>query len=180
MKDNTNNIKPKKELTKTGNKKMTNKNKGNKKQKFSKRHPKATIAIRITLLLLLMAIVIGSGVVVGMLYGVWGQEFEISEEELAINGNSVVLDKDGKVIAELTGDENRKNITLEEMPQDLTEAYIAIEDERFNSHNGVDFKRTGAAIMSYIFHKGSSSFGGSTITHIEKMNMEKTKKKQRK
>ena len=42
--------------------------------------------------------------------------------------------------------------------------YVAIEDERFYSHKGVDVKRTGAAIFSYVLHFGSSSYGGSTIT----------------
>ena len=144
--------------------KKTNKKGGNKKVKFSKKHPKLTITIRLILLLLVMAAVVGSGIVVGMLYGAWGQEFEISEEELLINGNSVVLDTDGKVIAELSGTENRKIITLEEMPENLINAYVSIEDERFYKHNGVDFKRTSAAIASYIFNRGSSSFGGSTIT----------------
>ena len=50
------------------------------------------------------------------------------------------------------------------MPNNLKNAYVAIEDERFYSHIGIDVKRTGAAIVSYIFHFGSSSYGGSTIT----------------
>ena len=141
----------------------TKKNK-NKKDKFSVRHPKAIIVIRIILLLILMLAVVGSGIVVGMLYGTWGQAFEISEDELMISGNSVVLDSKGKVIAELSGDENRKIISYDEMPEKLRNAYIAIEDERFLSHNGVDFKRTGAAIVTYVFNRGNSSFGGSTIT----------------
>lgn len=141
-----------------------NKKNGNKKEKFSSKHPKATLTIRIILLIILMLAIIGSGVVVGMLYGVWGQEFEISEEELIITGNSIVLDSEGKVIAELSGDENRKIITLEEMPEDLINAFISIEDERYYKHSGVDFKRTAAAIATYVFNGGSSSFGGSTIT----------------
>ena len=44
----------------------------------------------------------------------------------------------------------------------LPKAYVAIEDERFYSHNGVDFKRTGGAIINTVF--GKSSYGGSTIT----------------
>ena len=142
----------------------SNKNNGKKKQKFSVKHPRISLAIRIIILLIVMTAVIGAGIVVGMLYGAWGQDFEISEEELVISGNSVVVDLDGKVIAELSGDENRKIITLGEMPQKLQDAYIAIEDERFQSHSGVDFKRTAAAIATFVFKGGSSSFGGSTIT----------------
>ena len=39
-----------------------------------------------------------------------------------------------------------------------------MEDERFYSHHGIDIRRTGGAILSYITHFGNSSYGGSTIT----------------
>ena len=50
------------------------------------------------------------------------------------------------------------------MPKNLVNAYVSIEDERFYKHSGVDIKRTGGAIISYIIHFGKSSYGGSTIT----------------
>ena len=59
---------------------------------------------------------------------------------------------------------NKKYIKLNNLPDNLKNAYVAIEDERFYSHIGIDVKRTSAAIVSYIFHFGSSSYGGSTIT----------------
>lgn len=52
----------------------------------------------------------------------------------------------------------------ENVPKNLKNAYIAIEDERFYKHGGIDIKRTGGAIISYITHLGKSSYGGSTIT----------------
>lgn len=135
------------------------------KIKFSQKHPKITIALRIILLLILIIAVIATGVVVGMIYGGWGDDFEITKEELVIDSsNSVILDKDGNKLAELSGDENRKIIKLDQMPKNLKNAYVAIEDERFYKHSGVDFKRTGAAVVQYVLHAGKSSFGGSTIT----------------
>ena len=136
-----------------------------KKVKFSKRHPKIALAIRLTILITIITIVVGTGIVIGMLYGMWGSEdFQINEDELVISGNSFIYDSDGKVLAELSGDENRKVITIDEMSQYLPKAYVAIEDERFYEHNGVDIKRTGGAIFTYITHRGNSNFGGSTIT----------------
>ena len=78
--------------------------------------------------------------------------------------NSTVLDIDGNQLATLNGDEKRQIITLDEMSEYLPKAYIAIEDERFYEHHGIDAKRTSNAIYTYIRNDGSSSFGGSTIT----------------
>lgn len=49
------------------------------------------------------------------------------------------------------------------IPDDLKDAFVAIEDKRFYSHKGVDWKRTVSAGVNY-FIKYSDSFGGSTIT----------------
>ena len=65
-------------------------------------------------------------------------------------------------IAELYLDENREWVNYEEMPECLINALVSIEDERFWTHNGVDWKRTAGAIAKYI--AGVDDFGGSTIT----------------
>ena len=74
----------------------------------------------------------------------------------------MIVDANGNVIADLSGDEKRKIVTIDEMADYLPKAYVAIEDERFYQHSGVDFKRTAGAIYKTI--TGNSSFGGSTIT----------------
>lgn len=140
------------------------KKKNNKKIKFSKKHPKIALTIKLFILLIVILLVICAGIIVGMIYGKWGQDFEITEEDLIISGNSKLLDSDNNLLAELSGDENRVVITLDEMSEYLPKAYVAIEDERFYTHSGIDIKRTGGAIFTYITHGGNSSFGGSTIT----------------
>ncbi len=50
------------------------------------------------------------------------------------------------------------------IPQKLVDSFIAIEDKRFYSHFGVDWKRTTAAFANMFFHFYSSNQGGSTIT----------------
>ena len=154
-----------KEKLDTKNKKEKKVNDKNEKKKFSQKHPVIAIILRLILLLIIIIAVIVTGIVVGMLYGGWGEQFEISQDELVIgSSNSTILDKDGNKLAELSGDDNRKIIRLDQMPKNLKNAYVAIEDERFYTHKGVDFKRTGGAIFKYIINKGNSSFGGSTIT----------------
>ena len=78
--------------------------------------------------------------------------------------NSVILDINGEKLATLNGDEKRQIISLDEMSEYLPKAYVAIEDERFYEHRGVDIKRTANAIYTYIKNEGYSSFGGSSIT----------------
>ncbi len=50
------------------------------------------------------------------------------------------------------------------IPQNLANAYVAIEDKRFFEHDGVDWKRTAAAFVNMVIPMSSSKFGGSTIT----------------
>ncbi len=137
--------------------------KKSKKNKFSKRHPKFILIVKILLILFLLACVIGAGIIAGVFFGLFGDDFEITKEELKIGAsNSVVVDANGAEIAHLSGDEKRKIITLEDMADYLPKAYVAIEDERFYQHSGVDIKRTAGAIINTVF--GKSSYGGSTIT----------------
>ncbi len=148
------------------NRKATNRTKKgtNRKGKFSERHPKLMMALRIFILIFLLLCVIGAGVVAGVFFGLFGDDFEITKEELTIGAaNSVIVDQNGGVIANLSGDEKRKIITIEDMSQYLPKAYVAIEDERFYKHHGVDWKRTAGAVFNTVF-TGGSSYGGSTIT----------------
>ena len=135
------------------------------KMKFKYKHPKLALALKIIFITLLLVVVVGAGVIAGLVFGLWGDDLNINLKDLVLAENSVILDSEGTVIAELSGDENRKIITLQEMSPYLPKAYIAIEDERFETHHGVDIKRTGAAILSFVTHKGKSTAGGgSTIT----------------
>lgn len=92
-------------------------------------------------------------------------------KDMLLNEGSIVLDSDGNTIATLGSEKGKIKVSFEQIPDNLKEAYISIEDERYYSHGGVDIKRTTAAIGSYIIHLGSSSFGGSTITQQLVKNM---------
>ena len=135
------------------------------KMKFKYKHPKIALALKIILIIFIILLVVGAGIVGGLMYGLWGDDLNINLSELVLDENSLIIASDGSVLAELSGDENRKVITLEEMSPYLPKAYIAIEDERFRTHHGVDIKRTGAAILSFVTNGGKSTAGGgSTIT----------------
>ena len=145
------------------NEKNKKKSKKNKEGKFSSRHPKLMMFIRIMILIILLLCVIGAGVVAGVFFGLFGDDFEITKEELKIGAaNTVIVDKNGGIVAQLSGDEKRKIISLNDMAEYLPKAYVAMEDERFYKHHGVDIKRTTGAIIKTLL--GDSSYGGSTIT----------------
>ncbi len=59
-------------------------------------------------------------------------------------------------------------VDLEKIPLNMQNAVVAIEDERFRDHEGVDWKRTASAVVNLVinrvFHVGNNEFGGSTIT----------------
>ena len=147
------------------NKKTNKTTKKGKKTKFKDKHPKAATAIKIGIIVFILLAIIGVGVLVGTFFGIFGDELKISPKELVIAmQNSTAYDVDGKEIATLSGGPKRKIISMSEMSKYLPKAYIAIEDERYESHRGVDIKRTAAATFTFLTNGGSSSFGGSTIT----------------
>lgn len=133
----------------------------------TKKHPKAKKIIAITLLTILLIIIIAAGIIIGKVYGIF-KSAKISMQQIAIKyENTIVKDGKGETIAVLTGDENRKVIKFDEMSDYLKKAFVAIEDERFYDHEGVDIKRTASATFKYLLSKvgiGSASYGGSTIT----------------
>lgn len=77
---------------------------------------------------------------------------------------STIYDADGNVMQKLVKEgTNREDVTYDQIPEDLVNAFIAIEDSRFREHNGVDIKgilRAGIVGIT----TGDFSEGASTIT----------------
>ena len=133
-----------------------------KKDKKQKKHPKLRKFIKIMFILLILLFLAGAGVFAAIFFG---DTWDMSEEDLVISmQNSSTYDNEGKQLHELTGEENRKIIPLQDMGEYIPKAFVAIEDERFYKHNGIDLYRTAGAIFTYVTNFGHSSFGGSTIT----------------
>ena len=81
--------------------------------------------------------------------------------ELALT--SVVYAADGSILAEFHASENRVLISYEDLPQVLIDAVVAIEDERFWEHTGVDLQAIARALVQNLKDQAISQ-GGSTIT----------------
>ena len=133
--------------------------KGNSKRKNNKNSIKSKKIKKIIIIIIIILIL-----VFGIILGVSAHRFKTLAKEMMNNQNSIVIDTDGNTIAELGSERKNIDISINDIPDNLKNAYVAIEDERFYKHHGVDIKRTASAIFSYVIHFGSSSYGGSTIT----------------
>ncbi|MBY4981832.1 penicillin-binding protein PBP1A [Streptococcus suis] len=85
---------------------------------------------------------------------------KLSEESLTATVSSKIYDKNGNLIADL-GAEKRSNATIEEIPTDLVNAIVAIEDQRFFNHRGVDVIRIAGSLVNNL--TGGRLQGGSTL-----------------
>lgn len=90
--------------------------------------------------------------------------FNLTEEKYSQNQTSFIYgyDSDGNAVelTRLHGEENRIWVNLDDMSPHLKDAFIAIEDQRFEKHHGVDWIRT----IGVIVKPSNSGQGGSTIT----------------
>ncbi|MCE5343951.1 MAG: transglycosylase domain-containing protein, partial [Eubacteriales bacterium] len=75
---------------------------------------------------------------------------------------SFIYDSQGNVITDYKGTENRVMVSITQMPLNLQHAFVAVEDARFYTHNGVDLKRIlGSFVKNFV---SNTNEGGSTIT----------------
>lgn len=150
-------------------KKLKNKHKGNKSKHSKKKNEENGVdykkAIRKKKMKkIIITVIIIAIIILAIMLGISAYNWKQITTDMFANENSVVVDSDGNVIAELGSERKKIKVENEDMPEDLKNAYVSIEDERYYKHHGVDVKRTGSAIINYVIHMGNSSFGGSTIT----------------
>ena len=97
----------------------------------------------------------------GLVFGYYASKAPtLSEKDLIATTSSKIYDNQNNLIADL-GAEKRINVKTNEIPTDLVNAIVAIEDHRFFNHRGVDFIRIGGAFFSNL--RGGRQ-GGSTLT----------------
>lgn len=112
---------------------------------------------------LIVCIAAAIGAVFGVANAYLGTTPELDLERLSDQDlTSYIYDCNGELITSYAGMENRDYATLDEIPELLQQAVIAVEDVRFYYHNGIDLKRLLGAFIGNV--SGSYSSGGSTIT----------------
>ena len=127
---------------------------------------KANVSIlRIIFIALIAVLVIGCCMGIGAMRGLIDDAPDISEVNIVPVGEATfVYDANGDQLQKLTApDSNRMPVTIDQIPLDLQHAVVAIEDERFYEHNGIDIRgilRAGVVGIT----TGHFSEGASTIT----------------
>ena len=120
---------------------------------------------RMLLLIFFMLAVVGVSIGVGMYKGIIDSSPEINIDSIVPQGfATTVYDREGNLTDTLvTAGSNRDPATFDELPKDLINAFVAIEDSRFWTHNGIDL-RSIARMIKGVITGDSSAGGGSTIT----------------
>ena len=137
------------------------------KGKGTKMGKKLGVVFMKTLLVLIIALgVAGLCGGIGIIKGVMENAPDITSASVLPRGyKSVVYDADGNKTAELVAEgTNRTYVKLDNIPKHVQEAFIAIEDERFYDHNGIDIQGMVRAGVKFVVSGFRTTQGASTIT----------------
>lgn len=105
----------------------------------------------------------GFGALMGVAKGYYETTPDLDVDKIeAQNLTSFIYDCNGELITAYKGTENRVWAYYDEIPENLVYAFVAVEDARFFTHNGIDIKRIIGAFVSNL--QNESTQGGSTIT----------------
>ncbi len=124
------------------------------------------ICLKVVIVFIISGGIIGLCAGIGIFRGILATAPDISNLDVAPTGFSTfVYDIEGNQTAKLVAtNSNRIPVSMDMIPEDLAHAFVAIEDERFYDHNGIDIKgiiRAGVKGITNGFH---FSEGASTIT----------------
>ena len=140
------------------------KNRDNKKKRLAKK--KRKVILRVTLLLVLVALIIVGGAVFGMVMGIIKNAPEIDATNVltTLTESSVIVDENGNVIEQIHDpNENREIVPLSQIPKHLQNAFIAIEDHRFDDHFGIDIRRIAGALLHNVREGDPTAQGASDL-----------------
>ncbi|MDR1620091.1 MAG: penicillin-binding protein, partial [Clostridiales bacterium] len=111
--------------------------------------------------LLLGLVFAGAGIGIAKAYVDTSPEIDLSLLTKS-DRTSFIYDKDGQLITSIAEVEYRDWVDIEDIPERVRHAFVAVEDIRFYMHTGVDAKRLFSAVLEILGNSNSS--GGSTIT----------------
>jgi penicillin-binding protein 1A len=126
------------------------------------KHRKLTIILTWTTIFIMIFSLLISVVGVYYIKSVASNSPELNPDDFTAAQSSKIYDSEGNIIANI-GLQIRENIEYDDLPQNVIDAFVAIEDSRFFEHNGFDIPRFTKAIFENL-KTLSFSQGGSTFT----------------
>ena len=143
---------------------MENEKTTQKKKKRTGKHVFKNVVFTILIIGLISSVAIG-GTILAMIKT--APSLDINEF-LKLDEITILLDDSGKPMDEYVNSQRRINVPISEVPKGLQDAFISIEDSRFETHPGIDLKRLVGSVLNdiKIKIKGSNESlqGASTIT----------------
>ncbi len=135
------------------------------KKKATRSRSRAWLIVKLFVVALLLSLIAGLAVAAGAIYAL-SRDLpsldNLQRNPLAVN--TTIYDRTGKVlIAELHGSQNRVLVPSDKIPDVMKEATVAVEDERFYEHHGIDYQGVARAMILNL-RAGGVVQGGSTIT----------------
>ncbi len=127
---------------------------------------------KILFLLIFTAALAAGGAVVYKVYPLY-EEYSQEAEEAVQDSNtntfkknltSYLYDDQGNLLTELSGNGSKIYLSFEEIPENVVNAFIAIEDRTFWEHKGIDPKAIVRVGLEYVTSMGRKVHGASTIT----------------
>ncbi|CQR47027.1 Penicillin-binding protein 1F [Paraliobacillus sp. PM-2] len=100
--------------------------------------------------------------IIGFVFIIFGGELVVNEEDLILPATTIVETEDGELVGKLYK-ENRELVSIDQIPNHVQQAFVAVEDVRFDEHAGVDFKSVVRAVYRDILAMEKVE-GASTIT----------------
>lgn len=124
------------------------------------------MATRLALIIVVVCTVTGISALAGIINGLMETAPSIESINVVPDGYATtILNTKGKVVQTLVGREaNREYVTLDQIPSHVQNAFVAIEDERFWTHDGIDLRGIFRATFSGLSHGGKFNQGASTLT----------------
>lgn len=160
-----------------------------KSKKTKKQHPFLKKLRTAIFMLIFVGVIVSCGIATGMYAAIVKEMKDMDIQNISMNYSSFVYCTDSlgnsHELEQLSDDGYRIWLEPNEIPDVMKKAAIAIEDERFYDHNGVDIKRTLGAFVNWTFEKlggKKATYGGSTITQqvIKNITHEKDRTPMRK
>ena len=119
----------------------------------------------ITILFLGSIMIVFAGITGGAILEVMKTAPEIDADAIKyeMSQNSTVVDEDGNEVDAIATSQYREIVSYDDIPDNLKNAFVAVEDERFIDHNGIDIISILGSMVEN-FKAGAIVRGGSTIT----------------